>query len=274
MADLQSLQTELKAAKEKWEDYTKLGKAKKEAENFPFPVWVSVAVQQPANAKAFDVYEIPIKLMVDGLEPGQKRVEVTTPEIPPQLQTQIADEVLKAWTSNCGKKAPWGISATFEWVEKNYVKLLMLDNECLHPYEGADENDCTIRRYAIGPPAVPVEEEEEEEEEEDEDEAAQAELAFRIQQLLAECNEGGGKKKLSEEEIERKRAEAAEMGEKARQLSKKERDELNKSRKERAGQRMAKTGQAHRKFDGEGAASKEDKKKKNAQNVAKRFGLS
>lgn len=273
--DLQGLQTELKGAKEKWEDYLKLGKAKKESETFPFPVWVSLAVQQPPQAKAFDVYEIPVKLLVDGVEKGQKRVEISTPEIPPQLQVQIAAEVLKAWNGFSGKKSPWGIAATFEWVEKQYVKLLTLDNACLHPYEGTDENDCSIKRYAIGPPPEPVEEESEEEEEEDEEEAAQAELAFRIQQLLLECDGGNqNKKKLSEEEIEAKKAEAAEMGEKGRTLSKKEKEELNKSRKERSGHRMAKTGQAHRKFDGEGATSKEDKKKKNSQNVAKRLGLS
>merc|ERR1712185_211954 len=88
----------------------------------------------------------------------------------------------------------------------------------------------------------------------------------------AEANDSGGKKKLTEEEIEARRAAASEMGEKAKVLSKAERAELNKTRKEKAGHRMAKTGRAHRKFDGEGATSKEDKKKKNAENVAKRFG--
>jgi len=63
------------------------------------------------------------------------------------------------------------------------------------------------------------------------------------------------------------------MGDKAKQLSKAERAEQNKSRKEKSGQRQAKTGQAHKKFDGDGATSKEDKKKKNNANVAKRFGL-
>merc|ERR1712087_966965 len=100
------------------------------------------------------------------------------------------------------------------------------------------------------------------------------ELQRRIAELLASTeDDGGGKKKLSEAEIERRKQEANEMGEKAKTLSKKEREELNKTRKEKSGQRMAKTGAAHRKFEGEGATSKEDKKKKSSANVAKRYGL-
>merc|ERR1719379_3066037 len=95
----------------------------------------------------------------------------------------------------------------------------------------------------------------------------------RIAALLAEseAQDSGGRKKLSPEEIEERRRAAEEMGEKAKMLSKAERAELNKTRKEKAGHRQAKTGQANRKFDGEGATSKEDKKKKQEANVKKRF---
>lgn len=95
---------------------------------------------------------------------------------------------------------------------------------------------------------------------------------MRIAELLADT-EDSGKKKLSPEEIEKRKQEAAEMGDKAKTLSKKEREDLNKTRKEKSGQRQAKTGQAHRKFEGEGSTSKEEKKKKNEANVKKRFGL-
>merc|ERR1712107_385452 len=88
----------------------------------------------------------------------------------------------------------------------------------------------------------------------------------------AEAGESG-KKKLSPEEIERKRREAEEMGTKANMMSKAERAELNKSRKEKAGTRLAKTGQKSKKFEGEGATSKEEKKKKAEQNVKKRVGI-
>jgi len=275
-ADLASLQTELKAAKEKWPE-CKLGKAKKEAETFPYPVWLMQAVQQPAAARAYDVTEIPVKLIVEGLEPGQTKVEIPSSEIPGCLQEKIADAVLTTWKKQSGKKAaPWGVIKTLEWVETNFVKMLTLDPACLGPYEGCDESGATMRRYAIGAPAAPVEEEEEEEEDSEEEEAyAQQVMQERIAALLAEAdaNDSGGRKKLTEEEIaERKRA-AEEMGERAKTLSKAERAELNKTRKEKAGHRMAKTGQAHRKFDGEGSTSKEDKKKKNEANVKKRFGL-
>merc|ERR1712070_310399 len=134
-----------------------------------------------------------------------------------------------------------------------------------------------MRRFAIGPPAAPAEAEEEEETDSEEEEAyAQQMMQERIAALLATCDEqdtGTGKKKLTEAEIEERRRQASEMGEKAKVLSKAERAELNKTRKEKAGHRMAKTGQAHRKFDGEGATSKEDKKKENSANVAKRFGM-
>jgi len=278
MADLVALQSELKAAKEKWAD-VKLGKAKKESETFPYPVWLMQAVQQPPVAAAYDVMEIPVKLIVSGLDPEQTSVEVPSAEIPPQLQVKIAEAVLETWRKNIGKKSsPWGIMKTVEWVEANFVKLLNLDPACVGAYEGCDDSGASMRRYAIGAPAAPVEEQEEESEEESEeedDEAAQA-LAAKVAALLAGADEidaSTGRKKLTPEEIERKKAEAAEMGDKAKQLSKAERAEQNKSRKEKSGQRQAKTGQAHKKFDGDGATSKEDKKKKNNANVAKRFGL-
>ncbi|CAK9011955.1 unnamed protein product [Durusdinium trenchii] len=470
-----------------------------------------------------DVYEIPVKLIINSKE-GQMSVEVPSPELPAQLQSKIAEAVLATWKKQLNKKAaPWGIAATFEWVASNFAKLLMLDAECLHPYEGCDENDCTMRRYAIGPPAVQAAEEEDDEdseeeeasEEEDDAEAIatamaghfgsvclavamdvsdeyalwqslghwsvyaewfvalllaaavasawrgawlvldatlwpqrpaasaalglgwgvvlfgilgflqpclaavanrvrhrrvlwlvdaaysyagfwccvlvwrgawqlwDAALGFlpeshetgpanmrgawmshwvgvfvvlcagglrslnappmlilsdtlpplfgaratcglrgfsrplvrcreppqlmpcqkwhevvglpfhsqepkgceatpeanamqeRLAALLLEVEHhgGDGRKKLSPEEIEQKKKEAEELGDKFRQLSKKERSEINKTRKERAGQRLAKTGSKSRKFEGEGATSKEDKKKKNKENVKKRFGL-
>lgn len=275
MADLAALQTELKAAKEKWDDI-KLGKAKKEAETFPYPVWVMRSVPQTAAAKAFDVLEIPVKLLVDGLEPGKTRVEIPSEEIPAQLQAKIAEAVLKTWRKYIGKAAaPWGIAPTFEYVEANFVKLLLLDPECVGEYEGCNDDGASMRRYAIGAPVVPVSEDEESSEEsEEDDEAAQEELARKIAELLADDGSGdNGKKKLSPEEIERRKKEAAEMGEKAVMLSKKDRDELNKSRKEKSGHRTAKTGQANKKFEGDGAATKADKKKKNDANVKKRFGI-
>jgi len=277
MADLESLQKDLKAAKEKWPD-AKLGKAKKESETFPYPVWLSLAVQQPPAAAAFDVLEIPVKLYVDGLEPGQTRVEVSGDEIPAVLQTQMAEEVLKTWRKYAGKKAPaWGIPQTLDWVEANFTKLLLLNPDCVGPYDGCDENGASMRRYAINAPAAPVEvqEEEEEEDSEDDEEYAQAEMQRRIAELLldTEPNGSGGSKKLSQEEIDRRKKEAEEMGERARTLSKAERAELNKTRKERAGHRQAKTGASAKKFEGEGAVSKEDRKKRQAANVAKRFGV-
>ncbi|CAE7777895.1 unnamed protein product, partial [Symbiodinium pilosum] len=260
--DLAALQGELKAAKERWEDM-KLGKAKKEAETFPFPVWALLPAQQPRAAKAFDIYEIPVKLIINSLEP-EVAVEVPSPELPPQLQSKIADAVLAAWKKQLKKKAaPWGIMPIFEWVDANFAKLLQLDPDCLHPYEGCDENDCSMRRYAIGPPAAPApepaeESEEESEEEEEEDDAEAEAMRERLAALLAEVeNSGGdGRKKLSPEEIERRRKEAEELGDKCKIMSKKERDEQNKSRKEKAGQRQAKTGSKSRKFEGEGATSK------------------
>lgn len=274
-ADLAALQTELKAAKEKWADL-KLGKGKKESETFPYPVWLLQAVQQPTAASAYDVMELPVKLLIDGVEAGQTRVEIPSAEIPPCLQQKISDEVLKTWKKNCGKKAaPWGIIKTLDWVETNFVKLISLDPACIGRYEGVDANGGTMFRFAIGPPAAPPGEESEEEEEssEEEDEAAQAEIQRRIAELLAEPDEKPGSKRLTPEQIEARKKEASEMGEKAVVLSKEERAKLNLTRKEKAGHRQAKTGAANKKFDGEGSTSKEDKKKKQDANVKKRFGL-
>merc|ERR1719313_2972809 len=124
----------------------KLGKAKKESETFPYPVWCSLAVQQPPSASAFDVMEIPVKLSIEGLEPGQTSVEVPSSEIPKQLQEKISEEVAKAWKKHSGKKAaPWGIIKTLEWVETNFSKMLMLDPACVGAYEGVDDNGATMR---------------------------------------------------------------------------------------------------------------------------------
>ena len=66
-------------------------------------------------------------------------------ELPPQLQSKISLAVLENWKKQ-RKKAPWGIKATFDFVSANFGKLLMLDPECVHSYEGCDENDCSMRR--------------------------------------------------------------------------------------------------------------------------------
>lgn len=270
--DLAALQTELKAAKEKWPD-AKLGKGKKESPTFPYPVSLLQAVQQPDSAKAYDILEIPVKLIVEGLEPGQTKVEVPSSDIPPQLQEKIAAAVQATWTKYSGKKAaPWGIVKTLDWVETNFAKMLTLDPACVGAYEGCDEMGATMRRWAIGAPSAPVEEEEEETDSEEEEAYAQQVMQERIAALMAEAN-ATGSKKLSEEEIERRKAEAAEMGEKAVMLSKAERAELNKTRKEKSGKRTAKTGAASTKFAGEGSTSKEDKKKKQEANAKKKYGL-
>lgn len=272
-----ALQTELKAAKEKWEE-VKLGKAKKESETFPYPVWVSRATPQPPAAKAYDVLEIPVKLVIDSLEEGAVHVECSSPEIPDVLQVKISAAIQEQWKKKIGKKAaPWGIVPTMEWVEANFAKLLCLEPECIGRYEGCDENGATSWRYAIAPPREPVESESEEEvDSEEEERYAQEQIQQRIAQLLAEVEGGGGgsgSKKLSPEEIEARKAEAAEMGEKAQQLTKAERAEMNKTRKEKAGKRQAKTGAKSSKFQGEGSVSKDEKKKKQEANVKKRFGI-
>jgi len=275
-ADLAALQTELKAAKEKWSD-CKLGKGKKESETFPYPVWLLQVVQQPESAAAYDVTEMPVKLFVDGVEAGQTRVEIPSAgEIPPCLQKLISEEVLKIWKKNCGKKAaPWGIVKTLDWVETNFAKLLTLDPACVGRYEGVDAMGGTMFRFAIGAPAAAVEEVSEDESSEMDSEEEEAEYQRRIAAMLAEdVDDGkGGKKKLTPEEIEQRKKEAGENGEKAVMLSKEERAKLNLTRKEKSGKRQAKTGAANKKFDGEGATSKEDKKKKQDANHKKKIGI-
>ena len=52
-------------------DLLRLSEAKKDAEGFPFPVWAMLSTPQPPAAKAFDVYEIPVKLII-----GQEELSV------------------------------------------------------------------------------------------------------------------------------------------------------------------------------------------------------
>lgn len=167
---------------------------------------------------------------------------------------RIAELVLEQWNALRKDSAtPWGITPTLAWVQQNYNKLLMSVQECLHPYEGCDENDASMRRYAVGPPAVPPESEDEEE-----DSDAEIDLDAIAALLIEQEQERCRKKGMTEEEIEARKKELEEEGgAKVAKLSKKEMAALNPSRKEKSGHRTAKTGQKRTKHE----MTEEEKKK-------------
>merc|ERR1711974_454672 len=105
---------------------------------------------------------------------------------------------------------------------------------------GCDDLGASMRRYTLVGPAPEEEDDDEEDVDEEEQQRRVEEYVEREQARLeaefeAKCKTDEEKRKMAEQGI-------YEEGEKARQLSKKERDELNKSRKERSGHRWRKTG--------------------------------
>eukprot|EP00408_Alexandrium_pacificum_P001745 CAMPEP_0171223186 /NCGR_PEP_ID=MMETSP0790-20130122/35648_1 /TAXON_ID=2925 /ORGANISM="Alexandrium catenella, Strain OF101" /LENGTH=263 /DNA_ID=CAMNT_0011689153 /DNA_START=80 /DNA_END=871 /DNA_ORIENTATION=+ len=263
---MQELQTELKAAKDKWAKEVELSKAEKGAPGYPFPVAITRYVPTPEAAAAWDCEELPVRLVIKSAEIGPEVVSVEVPPIfPGELSPEIEKAVAKEWKKQIGSKKKakgevWMVNKILEWVEAHFVDLLRIVPSYVDSYIGCDDMGASMRRYTLVGPAAEEEEEEEEEEDEEEQERRLKEYLEREQaRIEAEFDE-----KYKTDEGRRKMAEAgmAEDGEKARQLSKAEKAELNKSRKEKSGHRWRKTGsKANKPTKDEEDKSKKDKKK-------------
>mmetsp|Transcript_41763 Transcript_41763/g.87173 ORF Transcript_41763/g.87173 Transcript_41763/m.87173 type:complete len:264 (-) Transcript_41763:7-798(-) len=263
---MQELQAELKASKERWAKEIELSKAEKGAPDYPFPVAITRYTPQPESAAAWDIDELPIRLVVHSADVAARKVSVEVPPIfPGDLPMEIEKAVEAEWKKQLGKKKKeeglvWMVEKTLEWVEEKFGDLLKLVPSYVDSYIGCDAMGASMRRYVHSGPAPPDEDDDEEEtlDEEEQERRVQAYLEREQARIEAEVSE-----KVATAEEKRKMAEKGiyEDGEKTRQLSKKEKDELNKSRKERSGHRWRKTGsKAHKPVVEEGA--KKDAKKK------------
>lgn len=263
---MQELQAELKSAKERWAKEIELSKAEKGAPDYPFPVAITRYTPQPESAAAWDIDELPIRLVVHSADASLRKVSVEVPPIfPGELPEEIEKAVEAEWKKQLGKKKKeegvvWVVAKMLEWVEEKFGDLLRLVPGYVDSYVGCDAMGASMRRYVLTGPAAPEEEPEEEEiDEEEQERRVQAFVEREQARLDAEIDE---KVKLDEEK--RKMAEKGifEDGEKTKQLSKKEKEELAKSRKEKSGHRWRKTAsKTHKPTAEEGAAKKDAKKK-------------
>lgn len=240
---MESLQAELKTCKDKWGKEVELSKADKGAPGFPFPVCITRYVPQPESAAAWDCEELPVRLVILSADPAEKRVSVEVPPIfPGELSGEIEKAVEKEWKRVLGKKKEsevWALYKTLEWVEAKFGELLRLVPAYVDSYVGCDALGASMRRYTLVGPAAEEDSEEEEIDEEEQERRVQEYLAREEARLEKEIED-----KVRSDEEKRTMAEQGifELGERARQLSKKEREELNKSAKEKSGNRWRKTG--------------------------------
>lgn len=118
--------------KEKWPDYVKVTQPKKDTPGFPWPVSVTRAIQRPDKAKAWEVWELTIKLVVEGKgSPGSAppvRAEVSCDcELPPRLQERMQEMVAEHWRSDLeGRESnrQWFLEETLTWAEESYTDIL------------------------------------------------------------------------------------------------------------------------------------------------------
>lgn len=235
--DLEGLQNEIRAVKQRWGAEVKLSKAAKEDKGFPFPIGVLRKIPTPQPFNFWDVETLPIKLVIDSLEAAS--VEVTKDAFPSPLPKKISARVNEEWSKRLAKGAnTWELEKMFAWMEDNWATLLSLCPELVDTYEGCNDEGATCRRYTLIVPDAAVQGREEDQAEIDEEEVARREEEF----WRARIAEAEAKEAEAEAEAEEKKNLAmAGLGEyRPPQLSKKEMAELNPTRKEAAGHRMRK----------------------------------
>ena len=234
----------------------------------PLPITITVALPRPAEAAAYDVDALTVRLVLDSLDTtvdDAVRVQVLEAAdltLPQKLKMRIAHRVLDRWESllDEGTEAGgFGLAAIFDWCTAHYVELVGLCPELLEMYEAVDESGVTVRRYQLldaplAPAAAPEEPSQSEDESSGgaEDDSAVDEEARRLERIRLKA----------EEEIDRqwraaRRKEAEELGEAAKGpgvVSKKEQQARIKEKQEkRQGHRLRKQGARANKFDAEAA---------------------
>mmetsp|Transcript_18592 Transcript_18592/g.37874 ORF Transcript_18592/g.37874 Transcript_18592/m.37874 type:complete len:283 (+) Transcript_18592:3-851(+) len=270
-----ALQAEVMAVKQKWGDEIKLSKAK-DGPRAPLPISIQRSIETPADAAAYDIVELKVKLWLDSLDVSGEppvRVEVDPVSVTVALASKIAERVGAQWQSELqarGLGKGWLLEKMLSWCESKFVELINLEPACLDMYMGEDANGMTMRRFAlvektdesaatepaVGEPDDASSSDEASEESEDDDVRKERERLERIN-LKAEAEAD----RLWREE---RRREFEALGEDAKRptaVSKKEQQAAIKAKQDkRQGVRTAKTGSKANKFDAEAAGKKANKK--------------
>lgn len=248
--------------KQKWSDEVKVTQPKQGAEGFPFPMAVSRTVQRPAQASAWEVWELKTKVIfnkkpAEGEDPDIT-FEVATDGV---LPTEVADSmialILKRWNKLLKKSDrdvnSFPLDALFTWIEASYVDLLSSVPVFVSRFIAEGATGGNEWRFCLLEPTAP--EKKAALTEEEKAAAAAAEIEFFRKQKEREEQALIEREKWAEE----RRREQEENGGKPRILSKKEQEELA-SAKRGQGNRTAKTGARRHKFDPEAAAEREKAK--------------
>lgn len=261
-------------AKERWPQEVKVTQAKKDAPGFPFPIAVSRAIPRTPAAKAWEVWELKIKLILHSKpqspgDPANLKVECATDGVlPDKVAHAMAESVQAQWLKfqkravNAAAKeqaanAPQYIFCCvelFEWAELNYVEILSTLPVFVSRFIGEAATGGNEWHYCIQEPTGPAKEDVLTEEEK---EAARlAEIEHRKREIEEEYQR---QLALTERAAERREMADELGGPKPRQLSKKEQEELA-ARKRGQGNRTAKTGPKSHKPVADQDEKKGDKK--------------
>jgi hypothetical protein len=271
------LKFELQQIKTKWGDNLKPMWNKPPP---PWPVRALRIIPQPKHAEMYDVDELRVRLIVVGplMEELPVQVEIAQKSLPAPVRNAISSAIVTKWKNELQNeltlpehlRTGWQLQQIFEWCEKQYGDFLRLLPGHLEQYFGENNDGVTIRRFAI----VEVVAKEEPKDHDSESSADEDDTKLTAAQLEAlelgkEMQRERERERRIEQarvaeqkrlEAERKKQEAMELREKgmfvpkAKPLSKKElKAEAEWKAKHK---RMAKTGPAKKKFEGEGHKAK------------------
>jgi len=147
-----ALQLEAAKAMELWGSEIKVGKAKKKDPTFPFPIYVRRTVSQPDDACEFDIGEINVRLVVNGLDLEEDPPSVkVTDKLPAVMVKAMEKRVLGEWLAalQSGEPGSWHIVEMLQWCKDNFRLLCGVADQCLDPYMGTSFDGATQRRYAV-----------------------------------------------------------------------------------------------------------------------------
>lgn len=156
---LEDLQAELLALKAQYGSQLHLKKTPATEANAPFPVLLTLTMNAPDSAEAYDISTVKALVTVQATtrENGSSNhavtVDVRSPDLPTKLQHSIAQQLHHKWqrtgTPHEGKGNTLHLSAIFEHLQQNFVPLITSIPELLEPYQSVNADGATIRRYAI-----------------------------------------------------------------------------------------------------------------------------
>ena len=277
-----ALKFELQQVKNRWNEEIKLMWTRPPP---PWPVRTLRIIPQPKDAEIYDVEELRVRLIINGPDMEQFPLDVEVPQksLPKKLQSAISETIKKYWKEELAAelslpehlRSGWQLEKVFAYAEKSYGSFLRLVPELLEAYFGTNSDGVTIRRFAIVEPVkVDLEAERQKMEEANKKNerpktAAEIKAIEDGKRLAAERDrqrriEAARKLEQMKLEAERKKTEAMaarERGDYVPPPKKLSKAELKAQAEYKAKhKRMAKTGPAKKKYDGEGSAVQKAKK--------------